>query len=243
MRALSVPDLLAVWERGLAQSPTERALLMLATACPDLSVQELAKLSIGQRDDRLLTLREWAFGSQLVSIVDCPNCGDRLELDFTIADIRVPSSPDVATEHSLEVEGYRVKFRLPNSEDLTAIATQDPQTAPQLLLKRCLLETTAQKSTPPFDQLPETVLNDVVAQMALADPQAEIKLAVTCPGCGHAWKSVFDIVAYFWEELNVWALRLLREVHILASAYGWREADILAMHPYRRQLYLEMVGR
>lgn len=243
MHALSVPDLLAVWEQGLAQSPTERALLMLALACPDLSVQELAKLSIGQRDDRLLTLREWAFGSQLVSVVDCPNCGNRLELDFTVADIRVPPHPEAVSEHSLDVEGYSVKFRLPNSEDLTAIALQDIEPRSEALLQRCLLEATYQTSTQLFDQLPEKVLNYVVDQMALADPQAEIKLAVTCPGCGHAWKSVFDIVSYFWEELNVWATRLLREVHILASAYGWREADILAMHPYRRQLYLEMVGR
>jgi hypothetical protein len=33
----------------------------------------------------------------------------------------------------------------------------------------------------------------------------------------------------------------VREVHLLASAYGWRESDILAMTPWRRQLYLELV--
>jgi hypothetical protein len=34
---------------------------------------------------------------------------------------------------------------------------------------------------------------------------------------------------------------VLREVHILASAYGWREDDILAMSPARRRIYLEML--
>jgi hypothetical protein len=34
----------------------------------------------------------------------------------------------------------------------------------------------------------------------------------------------------------------LREVHTLAWAYGWREADILAMSPARRQFYIELVG-
>jgi hypothetical protein len=49
-------------------------------------------------------------------------------------------------------------------------------------------------------------------------------------------------VTFFWKEIAAHAKRLLREVHILAAAYKWREADILAMNPNRRQYYLEMVG-
>ena len=79
--------------------------------------------------------------------------------------------------------------------------------------------------------------------MAQADPQADVQLALSCPACSHQWQSVFDIVSFFWSEMNAWAYRILREVHILASAYGWREADILAMSPYRRQLYLKMVSK
>jgi hypothetical protein len=32
----------------------------------------------------------------------------------------------------------------------------------------------------------------------------------------------------------------MREVHELASAYGWQEASILAMSSNRRNAYLEM---
>jgi len=243
MRALSVPELLQVWERGLIQTPIQRALTLLSVACPDTSMKELAALSIGQRDARLLTLREWAFGSQLVSVVNCPNCNDRLELNFSIADIRVASDTPSPSTLSLEEDDYIVRFRLPNSSDLAVITAEDPAIAQRQLLKRCLLEVTYHQEPHSPEQLPETVLNSVIEQMALADPQAEVKISLTCPACQHAWKSVFDIVSYFWDELNVWAVRLLREVHVLASAYGWHEADILAMHPYRRQLYLEMVGR
>jgi hypothetical protein len=54
---------------------------------------------------------------------------------------------------------------------------------------------------------------------------------------------MFDIVPYLWTEINAWAMRLLREIHSLATAYGWREADILAMSAVRRHWYLEMIGR
>ena len=44
----------------------------------------------------------------------------------------------------------------------------------------------------------------------------------------------------FWAEIDAWARRILREVNILARAYGWRESDILALGAVRRQIYLTM---
>jgi hypothetical protein len=79
--------------------------------------------------------------------------------------------------------------------------------------------------------------------MAEADPQANVQLAITCPVCSKHWQAGFDIVSFFWNEIDAWAHRLLQEVHTLASAYGWREADILAMSPWRRQCYLAMIGK
>jgi hypothetical protein len=94
----------------------------------------------------------------------------------------------------------------------------------------------------PVHQLPTEVIDAVIERMAQADPQANLQLAVACPSCNHQWQVVFDIVSFFWSELNTWAQRTLREVHTLARAYGWPEADILAMSPWRRQCYLEMVS-
>ena len=64
--------------------------------------------------------------------------------------------------------------------------------------------------------------------------------ALYCPECGHRWHATFDIVSFFWSEIDAWAYRTLHQVHRLASAYGWREADILAMSPWRRQFYLSL---
>ena len=40
--------------------------------------------------------------------------------------------------------------------------------------------------------------------------------------------------------MHAWARRTLRDVHVLARAYGWREADVLALSPTRRQIYVEL---
>jgi hypothetical protein len=77
--------------------------------------------------------------------------------------------------------------------------------------------------------------------MAELDPQADVQLALQCPSCSHPWHDPFDIATFFWGEINAWAVRILREVHMLAAAYGWSETDILAMNARRRQVYLDMV--
>jgi hypothetical protein len=233
-------------------------LLLLVAAYPEIPPAALAQLSIGRRDAYLLALREAIFGSHLVSLAVCPTCHERLELTFDVADIRAeaPLIPLSVAERgpggevqeaveifSVNVAGYEVRFRLPNSLDLTAVAgNEDVTTTPHLLLERCLLRVSYHDEEQPVEQLPAHVIEAVAARMAQVDPQAEVLLALTCPLCGQQWQATFDIVSFFWSEINAWAYRLLHEVHTLASAYGWCEADILAMSPWRRQFYLEMVS-
>jgi uncharacterized protein (UPF0212 family) len=241
MRPLHATELLDIWEQGQARPPVWRALLLLAAASPDASLDDLACLSIGERDSRLLALREWAFGPQLVSEVACPGCDEQLELAFHVADIRAEAEPD---KHlALAEDGYEVEARLPNSHDLVALANQNGGGAQHVLLERCLLAVRQGGADVAVSHLPPGVVDKLIQRMAEADPQADVRLALTCPDCGHQWRAAFDIVAYFWSEITTWARRVLREVHILASAYGWREADILALSARRRHLYLEMIGR
>jgi hypothetical protein len=77
--------------------------------------------------------------------------------------------------------------------------------------------------------------------LAEADPLAETLLKLRCAVCSHEWQEPLDIADYLWSEIEARARRLLIEVHSLASAYGWSEADILALSEPRRRLYLDMV--
>jgi uncharacterized protein (UPF0212 family) len=243
MRPLAVPDLLDVWEQGLTQPPVQRALALLTVAYADTEPEALARLSIGERDGRLLTLHEWLFGPQLLGLAMCPACGERLELAFTTTDLRVTSDIEPEATHVLEVAGYEVHFRLPNSRDLVAIAHhRDVAMARRALLARCLFTARREGRQLGAEQLPPQVTDAISARMGQADPQADLQLALACPECGHEWRATFDIAAFLWRELHAWANRTLRDVHLLSTHYGWREIDILAMSPQRRQWYLQMVN-
>jgi hypothetical protein len=245
MRALSAAELLAVWERGVAQSPAQRALTLLALACAETPVERLAQFSIGQRDAHLLALRERTFGPQLDNITTCPACGERLEFSVNAADIcAAPPAEEPAAALRVAHGEFDVQFRLPNSLDLATLdPAADGETNRRRLLHGCLLAAQRAGAEVAAGELPEELVALIAQRMAEADPQADVQFAVRCAQCSHAWEAPLDIVSYFWTEIHAWARRILREVHALASAYGWREADVLALSPWRRQAYLEMIGQ
>jgi hypothetical protein len=109
------------------------------------------------------------------------------------------------------------------------------------LLQRCVRAARRAGLEVPVAELPIAVGTAIAPRMAEADPPADVQLALACPQCAHAWEASFDIVSYFWAEIQAWAGRLVREVHSLASAYGWGETEILALSPWRRQAYLELI--
>lgn len=247
MQTLSAQELLSVWEQGVVWAPVFRALKLLAFALPETSLHDLERLSIGQRDALLLMLREQTFGSRLVCLARCPSCDERLEMWFGVQDILI--DPRIGSDEvlSIAISGYEVQFRLVCSLDLIAIAgVEDPTLARSILLDLCILRVrrNGEKISEDIsaDELPADVLNSVVDRMEEADPQADVQLSLTCPPCGHQWQASFDIVSFFWSEIDNWAHRILRDVHTLARAYGWSESDILKMNPLRRQIYLEMVS-
>jgi hypothetical protein len=242
MRALSAAELFDVWERGQGQSPAQRALILLAVACKETPPEQLGQFSIGRRDADLLALREHTFGLQLASTAVCPHCAVQLEFRIDADDIRMtPTEERNAPEQLTEAE-CEIAFRLPNSLDLATLdPSADLETNRQRLFERCVTEAKRAGVEIAASQLPDAVVAAVAQRMSELDPQADVQLALACPQCDHKWHAPLDPISYFWSEIHAWAHRILREVHALASAYGWREADILALSAWRRQAYLELI--
>jgi hypothetical protein len=243
MRTLSAAELLSIWEAGFAQAPTGRALALLAAACSETSRDALAALSIGQRDAKLLMLREGLWGREMAAVVPCPACGERLDLALDTREMLANSPREHSGETALDIGEYSMTFRLPTSLDLIAAADEaDLEAGRALILHRCMLRAQEEDGPVSTDKLPPEVVASVVGRMADADPLADIQLQLTCPACEHRWKALFDTVSFLWTEIEVWAWQMLSDVHTLAAAYRWSERDILTLSPTRRQFYLEMVG-
>src|SRR5947209_19647973 len=126
MRVPNAAELLDVWERGLPLSATSRALALVEAGCPGGSSRDLAALPIGERDARLVELRDLLLGPELTVVASCPACGEQLESTFHSADIRTGLGPSEPV-HAVEASGYRIVFRLVSSTDMLALSsTTDP---------------------------------------------------------------------------------------------------------------------
>ena len=241
MRSLGDADILAVWETAHRYHPVDQAIALLMTAEPEHSRDELASLPLGRRDARVLALRLATFGDTLNSCGTCPQCNEAVEFEISCSALRTPDAE--GHERTLDAEGYQLRIRPLTSFDLAAAAgAADVTEARRVLLRRCVVEARRNEAFVNADELPEAISAAVAQAALMIDPQAELLFELACPACEHQWQATLDIAHILWKEVDARAQRLLMEVHLLARAYGWREADILGMSPARRKAYLQRVA-
>jgi hypothetical protein len=259
MSMISAAALLEGWDRGRDASPGERGLILLCMAHPGAAVSALSEWSVGRRDAALLSLLEQNFGPALEAVAECPRCHLSLEMEFPVSTIAVQSARDERDRFVLEHAGHRVTYRLPSAGDLAtvgnmALTWDNPRSATRWLIERCIVaidrtdksERSSDAARDGDTAVPDAVLGAletaIARTVASADPQAEVELTLSCPSCSLQWKTPFDIVNFLWEEIEARAAHLLTEIHILASTYHWSERDILALTPWRRRYYLDLIG-
>ena len=229
MRTFSNSDILEMWERGQPLHPLDRGLLALSVSLSS-PAEELANWPLGQRNRALFDLHRMSFGSRLRGWTSCAGCGEKVEFDLEANSLMIEDGP----EEALVVGDER--FRLPTSRDMAEVmAASDAKAAAIRLVERCAVD--ASRAVTWSDRM----LEEVEEKMATADPMAETRLRLRCPTCDREWDETLDIASFVWAEIEARARRLLWEVHSLASAYGWTEAETLSLPAARRATYLEMV--
>lgn len=234
MITFSSVDCLNLWESGADLHPLDQALLALGTALPDTPQDTLANWPLGRRNRALFELHRCCFGSRLAAWGACTRCQEKMEFTVDSCELMAQAKDP---EREATVAFRSESYRLPTSRDLAFALTDaaDAKTAAARLLENCRLmpRASGRWSLEEIDEIGEL--------MAAADPAAETRIALRCPACGHEQDEVLDIATFLWTKIAALAKRLLREVHTLASAYGWTEAQVLALSAARRKLYIEMV--
>ncbi|MCB9765349.1 MAG: hypothetical protein H6739_36585 [Alphaproteobacteria bacterium] len=240
LHALGSAEILSVWERGTRASRTRRALLLLAAGQPDTDIDALARLPIGERDRRLLLLRRLTFGDRMSSVAECPACAERLEFMLNVSELLVP--PPASERLAFRQDGWSLSLRPPDTLDLLSIeCLSDIGRAVRALVARCVTEVARDEGEATVEALPEALIEHLSELLDAYDPQADVRLSLSCPACDHTWSARFDIADTLWREVASEARRVAWDVHLLATAYGWTEAEIFNLSATRRALYIQMV--
>ena len=235
--------MLHIWELGLNKSPIEKSLLLLAYAYPEYNLQEIAAFSIGDRDARLLNIREKLFGQVLQNSAVCPQCGQKIEWETALDSLRLQEIRETGGNKRIDLTfgEHQISFRLPNSADILHLMTDDgSDIQANALMGRCIINTPSQFKH--VENFPEDLKDTIVQKMEESDPQADVVMNISCPECRHSWNMVFDIMHYLWLEINECVIKLIQDIYLLAGNFGWAENDILDMSRFRRNMYINMIN-
>lgn len=241
---LTAGQIIDLVDSGEGCGPAEQGRLLLTSARPTWDAAELDAADLGAREACALELRRSTFGSLLPARTTCPSCGQALAVDVDIERVQqriAPAAPEPAREVTLRCgDSYVVTARTVTGTALAqAAACSDTAAAAQSLLESCVVDATHHGRSVEAVDLPPEVVEAVGEALLGADPQADLRLSLTCALCAHAWRATFDATLFLWSEVAATAVQLTDDVHALATAYGWSEKQILDLPSQRRRRYVE----
>lgn len=182
-----------------------------------LADDEALDLPVGARDAAILERRRLLFGDRMIADFSCGACGEMLEVELSAATLIAASDQGGPTGRDLA----------------EALLAADPQSARRLLAARI-----AGRNA---EELDEAAVGAIETEVEAAGAPGDISLSYDCPACGGSGDAPLDPAMFLWREIDREANDLLDEVAILAAAFGWTEAETLALPRARRERYLERV--
>jgi hypothetical protein len=183
-------------------------------------VEDPADLPLGAADRRLLAAYEEVTGGPLDVTVPCRACGARTTLSLTMSSVGRHVWASVRT-------GEAGGLREPSYADLLACAGD-----PTAILHRCRLGAAGGS-----DRGGGTLADLDRAEQSLAGP-----LRSVCADCGAPVAVDADVVPIVLRGLAVVCAEFDREVHLLASTYGWDLPTIESLPDQRRQRLAALVS-
>jgi hypothetical protein len=241
---------------GMLSVDRDTALLGSLVCGPEgnaITRTQFLDLSMGDRELLLLLVRRRLFGNIMQCVLKCPSCDEKLDVELKVDDLIVESNAvqQIRYEELIEAEGtwFRVTFHLPTAGDVEKALrpAADIEGTARALARGCIDSVSRVSDEPGSTQeekeeWPDSVLRKISARIEQLDPQAEIELQSNCPACGYEFKQPVDPGGYLVHELAARQRVKYQEVHELARAYHWSEAEILSMGSRKRQIYLDLLA-
>ena len=182
---------------------------------------------------RVLALTEVVDRLTVPSRCPQPSCGEAFEFDLPLAAL-VDQTPDVGPVQVALAGERSVWMRRPTGHDLRAWRVARPASRQEAVA--AMLEALVPDG--PVMPEDEPALAHAIAAM---DPLVAFTVSCHCPVCGAGTEVPVDLEGLALARLAARQRALLREVHQLASRYGWTESEVLAVAPARRARYLALI--
>ncbi len=242
---LGAADLLEFWERAGTRSPHHFAQALLELALPESDRVELFALSIGERDRLLCQLRQSWFGSEFESSNACDTCQTPIEANLNLSEL-CNSISAAQTKGEISWKNKDIPIQAPCCSDALEWEDQESSNNTQLIEAACrhfflgkIVSNSLPKSEIEDLQKDSDFGSAIETKLEEIDPFASVWIEMQCPECQAQQSYQFDPVFLLRYDIRKWVENMMEDIHLLASRYAWKEADIVRLPSNRRIWYRE----
>lgn len=204
---------------------------LLAACEPGADAAAWWRRPVGERIAALLALEQRTTGNDAITLtLRCGHAGCDARYEIELPYATLPAGTDVTTVAIASDDGATVVLRRPTGDDLRAWHLQPPASHAEMLTRLAV-----------DGEMDDGAALRSAEALAAADPLLDFEIACACPECGEATEREVDLEGIALQRLAARQHAVLREVHALASRYGWTEAEIFAVAAPRRARYLDLI--
>lgn len=225
-----VRELAGADEMAVDGTGTRAALVLLARVASVSDGRAPERLAASDRDRLLACVYRRTWGDAIRSTLTCRACAARFDLGFSLR----------ALQEHLDANGAHAdpgadrEFAEPGGERIVVPCAVD--------------ELAAARHATPVEALARAASDSGTASVAaIAErlealaPILDLELLAACAECGHEQAIEFDLQSFLLARLLNERALLTRDIHVLASTYGWSFAEILALPRTQRQAQVAMI--
>ncbi len=235
-------------ELGIAEAWAQRSSVPAAvTAVLSAAIDELGgnapdpetvrSLSVGDRQFLVRKLAGHMGRSRVWLTATCPSCAE--SFDFAVDQAELPAKPADPRPVECATSLGTLTVRPPTGADQEAVAESDSAEAVRLLVQRCVRRRAEPLTAEEVDEVLTADSLDLDEAFAACSPEVTTVVTAACPECDA--RSDIRVDPYLLFDTP--AADLLADVHTVASAYHWSEAEILSLPRARRMQYLARIDR
>jgi hypothetical protein len=230
LRTVLLAPLTGADEAALAeQAPADAAigLLRRLARAPDGSPLAIDALTVSQCDRLLAALYRTLFDDRAECRMRCKGCGEGYEFALELSALMAAQDGERAA--AADADGC---WELPDGRRVRAPTLADIAAAggPEALAARLVVAGEADRG-----------LDAVTDFLERAAPILSLDLDAACPHCARTETVRFDLAHYLAARLAGERPFLIRETHLIASRYGWRHAEIMALSRADRRAFASLI--
>ena len=194
-------------------------------------------LTASDRDRLVAALYRDIYGDRIDATLMCHGCESIFDIDFQLDSLQkflYREQPAASPDGKYQTpQGY--VFRLPTSGDEIETSGTPQTEAYAYLLEKILIDPTYQSLLAGPETHRREVVDAVESRLNRIAPILDLEMNARCPECAVDQTVHFDLQHFFLERLFQDRRWLMREIHMIANAYGWSLENILSLSRRERK--------